>query len=207
MRIINNFAESASPFEGRYPVKSFNNPGRAETVEFMERNPLNWYAIYTKSNFEKRIYNWLKAHSIETYLPLRRQLKQWSDRKKSIEEPLIKSYVFVRIAPKDYLSVLSIPGVVKFISFCEKPVIIPEYQINVIRRLLADADDLEISAESFEPGDPIEIIGGKLMGLKGELIEFKGSKKVVIRIDQLERSLLVNISSKYLRRKQLVGVN
>ena len=173
----------------------------------MEHNSFNWYAVYTKSNFEKRIHTSLRATSIETYLPLKKEFRQWSDRKKSVEEPLIKSYVFVKIAPKDYLSVLSTPGVVKFISFAEKPVVIPEYQINVIRRLLADADDLEISAETFAPGDPIEIIGGKLMGLTGELVESKGSKKVVIRIDQLERSLLVNISSKYLRRKQLVGVN
>jgi transcriptional antiterminator RfaH len=173
----------------------------------MEHNSFNWYAVYTRSNFEKRIRNWLSATSIEAYLPLKTELRQWSDRKKSVEEPLIKSYVFVKIAPKDYLSVLSTPGVVKFISFAEKPVVIPEYQISIIRRLLADGDDLEISAEVFEPGDPIEVISGKLMGLTGELIEVKGRKKVVIRIDQLERSLLVNISSKYLRRKLIVGVN
>jgi transcriptional antiterminator RfaH len=173
----------------------------------MEHNSFNWYAVYTRSNFEKRIRNWLSATSIEAYLPLKTELRQWSDRKKSVEEPLIKSYVFVKIAPKDYLSVLSTPGVVKFISFAEKPVVIPECQINTIRRLLADGDDLEISAEVFEPGDPIEVISGKLMGLTGELIEVKGRKKVVIRIDQLERSLLVNISSKYLRRKLIVGVN
>lgn len=166
----------------------------------------SWYAVYTKSNFEKRIHSKLKATSIEAYLPLRKEVRQWSDRKKAVEEPLIKSYLFVKIAQKDYSRVLSIPGVVKFISFSDEPVVIPEYQIDIIKRLLADADDLEISSENFEPGDPIEIIGGKLMGLTGQLIEVRGSKKVVIRIDQLDRSLLINISSKYLRRKQLAGV-
>ena len=173
----------------------------------MAYSPLNWYAIYTKSNFEKKIYKKLIETSIETYLPLRTHLKQWSDRKKKVEEPLIRSYLFVRITERDYSNVLQVPGVVKFISFSDKPITIPDYQIDIMKRLLADGTDVEVSSENFEPGDPIEIVAGKLMGLTGELIESKGHKKVIIRIDQLDRSLLINISSGFIRKRELVEVN
>ena len=126
---------------------------------------------------------------------------------KKVVEPLIRSYLFVRITERDYSNVLQVPGVVKFISFSDKPITIPDYQIDIMKRLLADGTDVEVSSENFEPGDPIEIVAGKLMGLTGELIESKGHKKVIIRIDQLDRSLLINISSGFIRKRELVEVN
>ena len=173
----------------------------------MVYSSFNWYAIYTKSNFEKKIYAKLVENSIETYLPLRTHFKQWSDRKKKVQEPLIRSYLFVRITEKEYQNVLRVPGVVKFISFSDRPITIPDYQIDVMKKLLADGTDVEVSSEHFAPGDPVEIVAGKLMGLTGELIESKGNKKVIIRIDQLDRSLLINISSGFIKKRELLEVN
>lgn len=168
---------------------------------------IKWYAIYTKSKQEKKIHAKLLENSIEAYLPLNKQLKQWSDRKKWVEEPLIRSYLFVRINRKDYFNILNIPGIVKFISFSEGPVIIPDYQIESLKRLLSGGTDLEILDEYFEPGDPVEIIAGNLLGLTGELIKYKGIRKIIIRIDHLEQSLLINIPSNFLRRKSLALAN
>lgn len=168
---------------------------------------LSWYAVYTKSNYEKKIFNELLRKSIETYLPLHKSLRQWSDRKKWVEEPLIRSYLFVRATSLDYYKILSIPGVVRFVSFSGKPAPIPDYQIETLKKLMVEVPEFEISTEKFKAGDPVEIIAGNLMGISGELIEYKGKKKVVVKIDHIQHSLLINIPSGLLQRRTLALAN
>jgi transcription antitermination factor NusG len=91
----------------------------------------HWYAVYTKPRSEKKLADLLNDKGIEAYLPMRRTLKQWSDRKKMVDEPLITSYVFVHVFRKNYFEVLNTPGAVKYIWFCGKPAVIPaNYRIS-----------------------------------------------------------------------------
>ena len=76
-----------------------------------------WYAIYVKSTNEKKVFKTLDDIGIESFLPLITKMKQWSDRRKKVEEPLFRSYLFVNITLSDYYKVLNVNGVVKFISF------------------------------------------------------------------------------------------
>src|ERR1700744_6665019 len=87
-----------------------------------------WYPVYTNPRAEKKAYQALLNKGIETYLPLHRQLKQWSDRKKWVEEPLIKSYLFVKIAEQQQTEVLMTRGVSRFIYFSNKITSMPEKQ-------------------------------------------------------------------------------
>jgi len=85
-----------------------------------------WYAVYTRSRTEKQTQELLLRSGIEVYLPLVKNLKQWSDRKKWVEEPLFRSYLFVHISPAEYYDVLNIPGAVRYITFEGKAVAIPK---------------------------------------------------------------------------------
>jgi transcription antitermination factor NusG len=159
-----------------------------------------WYAVYTNSRAEKRVSDRIGELGIETFLPLQKTLRQWSDRKKVIEKPLISSYVFVNIFPREYFAVRKIDGVVKFIMIEGKPVPIPEAQLNNLRILCGSDAEVEISADVYEKGDLVEVIVGSLTGLRGELIRVGRKHKVVIRIIQPGMNLTVDIKANSIRK-------
>jgi transcription antitermination factor NusG len=102
----------------------------------VNRLTYNWHALYTRSRHEKRVYDELIYDEIEAYLPLHTVIKQWSDRKKKVEEPMIRSYVFVKISEKEYYNVLNIPAAVRYVTFEGKAAPIPEWQIDVMKKAL-----------------------------------------------------------------------
>ena len=157
-----------------------------------------WYAIYTAARAEKQVSQRLTEQDIENYLPLQKVLKQWSDRKKWVEEPLFRSYLFVRTGEREYFKVLNTYGVVKFIHFGGKIQSIPDFQIETIRRLLLESTELEVSNERLKPGTPVEIIAGPLMGTLGELVSMRGENRLAIKILSLELAALINISSQFI---------
>jgi transcriptional antiterminator RfaH len=162
---------------------------------------MHWYAAYTKSRFEKKVHSLLSEKSIEAYVPLQKQLRQWKDRKKWVEEPLIRSYVFVRITEKEHFHVLNTPGVVCFVTFSGKAAPIRNSEIEILKKIMATETEIELTSDELQLGDPVEIIAGKLMGITGELMEYKGNKKVVIKIDHIGYSLILNIPTIYLRKR------
>lgn len=140
----------------------------------------------------------LQKQGIEAYLPLQKRLKQWSDRRKWVEEPLLRCYIFVKIDITDYYRVLNTRGVVRYITFEGRAVPIPENQIDVLRKLVATEADVEVSAERFAPGDEVAVVSGPLHGLKGEMVDYRGSRRVMVRFDQLGQHLLVSIPAGFL---------
>lgn len=159
-----------------------------------------WYALYTKSRTEKKAAQELTNKGIETYLPLEKKLKQWSDRKKWIEEPFIRSYVFVNIDTSELQKALNTPGVVTVIRFSGKPAPVQEQQINIIKSILSSNEVYEISAETFEPGEKVEITHGKLKGLLGEMVYHLNKYKVLIRIESINQNILVRINPSDLKK-------
>lgn len=160
-------------------------------------NEKKWFAVYTAPKAEKKVSIRLEQQGIDHYLPVQRLLKQWSDRKKWVEEPLFRSYLFVHITEAHYYPVLNTHGVVKFISFGGTAESIPDFQIETIRRLLMESTDIEVTHEVFEPGTPIEVIAGPLMGTLGELISYRGEKRIAVKIHTLDTSVLINIPEPY----------
>ena len=163
-------------------------------------NNKKWYAIYTKSRAEKKVNALLIQQGIETYLPLQKRLKQWSDRKKWVEEPLFRSYVFVKIFDKEYLKVLKTIGVAYFVSFERKKVPIPENQIEAVKQLLQNNIDFELTTDEFNINDSVEIIYGNLKGIQGKLVEYRGKKKVLIQVNSISQGLIINIPLVSLRK-------
>ena len=133
----------------------------------------NWYAIYTRSRFEKRTYGLLVERGVEAYLPLVKSWRIWSDRRKQIEVPLLSSYMFVFSDPGNYhehLHILNTPGVVRFVSFEGKPVAIPERQIQSLKRISQEGIDMACMEETTPPGTPVMIEYGPRKGRAGEVV-------------------------------------
>jgi transcription antitermination factor NusG len=152
-----------------------------------------WAVVYTRSRAEKQLHEFLQEQGIETYLPLRKVLRQWSDRKKWVEEPLFRSYLFVRITEKERFKVLNTPGAVNYISFEGRMATVRDEEIDCIRRLTLCEPGLEAVTDHIEKGSPVNIRGGSLMGLQGELISYRSSQRVVIRVESIRQSILVTV--------------
>lgn len=161
-----------------------------------------WLAAYTKPRNEKKVYQRLVDAGIETFLPLQKRMKQWSDRKKLVEEPLLRSYIFVRITEKDYFRVLGTPGVVRYVSFEGKAAPIPDRQIDTLKMLIGEQVDIEVLEQDIAPGEKVEIEMGTMRGFEGELVRIAGENKVVIRIEHVTHSLLVTLPSHYVVKKR-----
>jgi transcription antitermination factor NusG len=159
-----------------------------------------WYAIYTNPRAEKLVHQRLLEDEIETFLPLQKTFRIWSDRKKLIEKPLLPSYLFVNTIPKHFPKLYKIKGIVKLVSFEGKPVSIPKNQIDNLRLLVNSDAVIEVTSENFAQGDNVEVISGSLVGLTGELIRIGSRNRVVIRIDRLDQNLVVKIPKAFLRR-------
>jgi transcriptional antiterminator RfaH len=169
-------------------------------MEVIKTTEHRWYAVYTNPRAEKQVHKRLLESGIEVFLPLQKAIRQWSDRKKVIDKPLISSYVFVKTTPKYFPVVFKTFGVVKLITFEGKPVAIPQKQIDNLRLIVNSDAEIELTGENFEKGDIVEVISGSLIGLTGELIKFGGKKRVLVRIDRLDQNIVVTIPGTFLKK-------
>lgn len=160
----------------------------------MDENP--WYAVYTKSRYEKKLAENLKEKGIEAYVPLRKVVRQWSDRKKLVAEPLIRSYCFVRPVPgpKQYNEVLDTDGAVRFIWFSGKPAPIPNRQIDILKAITGADVEVDVLNGSLLKGSTVRVNAGPLAGVIGELVSIAGKHRVLIKIDHLDQVLTISIS-------------
>ena len=130
-----------------------------------------------------------------------KQLRQWKDRKKWVEVPLIPGYCFVRITRKDYDRVLHINNVVSYIIFERKAAVIPDNQITYLKLLFNQSDfDVEVSFENFKPGEEVEITRTPLMGLRGELVDAHGKNRFIVRLNSINTVFMLNVPSEYLTK-------
>jgi transcription antitermination factor NusG len=159
-----------------------------------------WFPVYTHSRAEKKAFEALTNKGIETYLPLQKQLKRWSDRKKWVEEPLIRSYLFVRIEPQQQTEVLMTRGIARFIYFSGKIASMPGRQIDELKLLMASPYELEVTEEHLQPGECIIIKAGPLKGIKGEVVKYRSGKQLILRLESLGVSILINAAASLVER-------
>ncbi|HWZ36425.1 MAG TPA: UpxY family transcription antiterminator [Mucilaginibacter sp.] len=160
----------------------------------------HWYPVYTHPRAEKKAYQALINKGITAYLPLHKQLKQWSDRKKWVEEPLIKSYLFVLISEKQRTEVLMTKGISRFIYFSNKISTMPGKQIEDLKLLLASPYELEVTEENLQPGEKVLIKAGPLKGITGEIISYRNQKQLVLKLENLSYSIIVNVAAELIDR-------
>lgn len=162
----------------------------------MKTEKMPWHALYVHSRAEKKVYERLVEMGLEAYLPLVTKMKRWSDRMKKVEEPLFKSYLFVRSDEKKHYEILSIPGVTKFVSFERKAVVVPENQIIAVMKYCNDytEDDELVNDTELHEGQLVMITSGELMGLKGRLAPINNKKRLIVYIESVGHYLPINIS-------------
>lgn len=152
----------------------------------------HWYALYTRSRQEKKVYAELSKSGFIAFLPLETTMRQWSDRKKKVEEPMIRSYVFVKASEIEYYDILNISGSVRYVTFEGKAAAIPEWQIEAMRKLLDKKTPHTYSSERFLKGEKVLIESGPLKGYEGEIVnDHKSGKKLIIRIDNIGYSMVI----------------
>ena len=126
----------------------------------MQKEKMNWYVVYTKPKWEKKVAEQLVQRGIECYCPLVTQIRQWSDRKKKVEVPLFNSYVFVRLEEKDRNLVFQSSGVVRYLFWLGQPAIVREEEITTIKNWLSMPDTYEVSVAALQVGDKIVLDSG-----------------------------------------------
>ena len=159
-----------------------------------------WYVLYTKPKNENKVFERLLALGIECYCPTQRVLKQWSDRKKWIEEPLFKSYIFVKAPDTNpqKLSILQTPGVVRFLYWLGKEAEVKQSEIVAIQKFLGDYESVEVI--SFTTGSTLKIRDGALKGMDG-VVDYQTDKEVVLKIEKLGMSLVAKVSKFHVEKK------
>jgi transcription antitermination factor NusG len=157
-----------------------------------------WMVLYTRSRWEKKVDQLLKEQNITSYCPLVKTSKQWADRNKTVEVPLFNSYLFVRANFTDLEKITQTSGVVTYITFCGKPAIVRDIEIENIRGIVKNYYDIEaIPLTNLQMGDEAMIADGPLYNQRGEVQEVNG-KSVVMVIKSMNCALTVKIDPKRL---------
>ena len=151
-----------------------------------------WLAIYSRPRWEKKVNQLLTEKGFESYCPLNKVRRKWSDRVKMIEEPLFKSYVFVKVSDEDRTGVRMTPGVINFVYWEGKPAVIKEKEINVIKRFLNEYENVEVQPMNLEVHQRVKITTGPLMDHEGEILSVR-HKVVKVAIDSLGYMLVAYI--------------
>ncbi|MEK6481702.1 UpxY family transcription antiterminator [Catalinimonas sp. 4WD22] len=162
----------------------------------MKEQANHWYAVYTRSRAEKKLYALLSQKKIECFLPLKNTLVQRSDRKKRVSLPLLPSYIFVKVCEQERYAVLNTPGAVRYVSFEGKAVAIPEKQMIALQQFVQNnGQDIEADYGCFEKGDMVEVKRGPLKGVKGEVVQLRGRQRLLLRFDALGYGVHIEASA------------
>ena len=151
-----------------------------------------WYAIYTRPRWEKKVNQLLLEKGVECYCPLNKVKRKWSDRLKTVEEPLFKSYVFVKVADGERSAVRTTTGVINFIYWNQKPAVIKEKEINAIKRFLDEHENVQVRPMEVKIDQRVKIVSGSLMDQEGKVLDIR-HKAVKVAIDSLGYILIAYI--------------
>ncbi len=137
----------------------------------------------------------MQKQGYKVYLPLVKKLKQWSDRKKKVEVPLIASYVFVCVNEKEYYDVLAIPGASRYITFEGKAVAIPEKQINALKAAVDNNMQIELQTLLIQAGEKVKVIAGPLKGAEGEFVGKAHKQNFILNLSNTGFSLKIEVNA------------
>ena len=164
----------------------------------LQQDNKKWIAVYTKPRHEKTVENELLKKGFEVYLPILKERRKWSDRKKWVEFPLFRSYIFVRTEIKNSLFVLQTMGVVKVVKFGGEVAVIQNDSIQAIKLMIEGGYKPE-AIDYFVKGETVEVKNGPLKGLIGEVIRVDNNDRLVVRVDAIQHSISVQIDRGYLK--------
>ena len=152
----------------------------------------NWYAMYTKPRSEFKAAQQLNVNKIIYYLPTVTIVRQWSDRKKKITEPIIRGYIFIKADEKERLLALEQYSVVRCVTERGRPAVIPEWQIKNLMKMLEYDGDFHV-LNRLVPGQRVKIKDGPFAGVEGIYHESENDKMIAVSIELLNRSVIAHL--------------
>ena len=151
---------------------------------------LNWYALYTKPRKEQKVAQQLEELGFVVYLPLKVEVKQWSDRKKKVISPLFSSYVFIQIEESKRSDVFVIDGVLNYVFWLGKPAVIRNNEIELMRTEI-EKPNREVFVEPLTPGEQIKLKEGVFKGQEA-CVEYISNQKAHLILPHLGIKLVIN---------------
>lgn len=157
----------------------------------METNK-KWYAVYTRPRWEKKVADLLVKKRVETYCPLNAIVRQWSDRKKIVYEPLFTSYVFVHAEPQEQLTIKQTDGILNFVYWLGQPAVIKDDEIDAIKQFLEEYRNVQLEKIEVNMNDRVKITSGPLMAREGNVIEVR-NRTVKVLLPSLGYALTAEV--------------
>ncbi|WP_018337025.1 UpxY family transcription antiterminator [Butyricimonas synergistica] len=145
----------------------------------------NWYAIYTAFRAEKRVKERLDQAGIMNYIPLRVVKQVLGGREKQVEVPLFSGCIFVRVTRSEFIRVLSLVGILSFLREGETPITYSDQQMESLRLLNAQANEIEIIEDYIPEYSPVRVVHGELSGLEGELMDDQEICRILVRVPRV----------------------
>lgn len=155
-----------------------------------------WYALYLRSRFEGKVHTQLQRSGVECFLPLAEEVHAWSDRRKKVSVPLFPGYVFVKTEWKNWIQIVQVDGVIRFVSIRGHPSPIPDDQIEWIRVVTGHPE--HVRRETYlSVGKRVRVIAGPFKGVEGLIVEVKGSTRVVIALEAIAQSISADVAPEF----------
>ena len=160
-----------------------------------------WFVVKTNPRAEKKVFERISSQGIETYLPLLTTMRQWSDRKKKVEIPLINSTLFVHCIESELYKLFDIQGFQSLLYYLKKPAVVRDYEINNLRILLKEQVEYQtLDSKNLVKGDKVEVIRGPFQGLIATSIEIDRTHKLIVEIEGLEQKFIVHVPRSYVEK-------
>jgi len=168
----------------------------AFTYKLLTEHSPQWYAVHTRSRFEKAVSTQLSAKAVEVYLPSFGEVHKWKDRNKFVEMPVFPGYVFVRFAGDSAtrLQIMKTPGAVRILGNRDTILPVPDDEINSVRRLLLSTGKCA-SHPFVREGDWVRVRRGPLQDLEGLLVRIKNQNRLVIAIELLSQAVSTEVDA------------
>jgi len=152
-----------------------------------------WYAVYTRTRHEKCVAEHCTQRGITAFLPLYHVQRRWKQRRAEVFLPLFPSYIFVHIALRDRIRILGLPGIVSLVSFNNVPAVVPELQIETLKRaIILGRAEPHVYLRS---GRRVRVTNGPLVGLEGIVVEIKNRVQVIVSFEWMARSVAISLDA------------
>ena len=169
--------------------------GRAFRLAATPGTDLPWYAIYTRSRFEKQVAQQMERKHVPVFLPLRMEVHRWQDRYQKVEVPMFRGYLFAQFAPDSFerISVLRTTGVVRIVGFGTEFSAVPSEQIEMLQRLATERAALH-PHRYLRVGQRVKVATGSLAGMEGILVRIRKQDRLVIAVDAIRQAVAVELA-------------
>lgn len=167
----------------------------------MHKENKKWFALYTRFKSEKIAHQYFSKTGIHSYVPTLQKTKQYKRKIKHYDIPIISCYVFVNIQENDKVQALQNPYVIHFVNIGGEVTPIPEKEIDLLKKITGELNEVEVARpDMYKLGDEVEVIRGKLTGLRGKVVENRGKQDIVIELGHIGIQLKIQIDPMHIRR-------